>query len=221
MNFLAHLWLADQAAAPLAGAVLGDIVRGRVMLAPAADSMLPAAQGHRDLPADLARSILLHRRIDVSTDHHPRVRSAMVDFAPGARRYAGILLDLIYDHSLARNWNQFSAESLADFAARAAADIAAAGTWFEQAGSRTPSAWRFQRLLLSYRDPRGIDRAIARTATRLRKPQGLLDAARDWQQQLDRAAEDLAPLLEDLRLASHDFMLRTPLPAMSADAPTP
>ncbi|MDB5987227.1 MAG: hypothetical protein JWR16_2280 [Nevskia sp.] len=212
MNFLAHLWLAEQAGAPLAGAILGDFIRGRVLLGLPDEHGRSLEQGHRDLPAALARSILLHRRIDISTDHHARVRAAMAGFEPGARRYAGILLDLIYDHLLARNWPQFSAESLSDFAARAAQDVAQAGAWFEQAGSHAPSAWRFRRLLLSYRSARGIDRAIARTATRLRKPQGLLDAARGWPQQLNRATDDLAPLLADLTLASRRFMLETPLP---------
>ena len=88
MNFLAHLWLTDRAGLPLAGAILGDILRGA----------LPA-----DMPEPLARSVMLHRHVDAHTDRHPRVVAAREHFAPGARRYAGILLDVLFDHVLAQD----------------------------------------------------------------------------------------------------------------------
>lgn len=212
MNFLAHLWLADQVGANLGGAILGDFVRGRIVLNHSeiialydtADRDAPAV-----MPDDLARSILLHRRIDVRTDHHPLVKDAMATFAPGARRYAGILLDLIYDYTLTQHWPQFGKESLADFAARAARAVEQQGEWFERVGSRRPNVWRFKRLLLSYRTPAGIDRAIARTSSRLRQPQALLDAAQDWPRHIEKAAGDLAPLLQDLLLECRRFMQET------------
>ena len=105
MNYLAHLWLSEQARLPLAGAVLGDLVHGRL-------------EGR--FPAPLERSIRLHRRIDVVTDAHPLTAAARARFGPGARRYGGIVLDLLYDHCLALDWPHYSAEPLADFARRAA-----------------------------------------------------------------------------------------------------
>jgi acyl carrier protein phosphodiesterase len=220
MNFLAHLWLADQVDANLAGAILGDLVRGRIVLNHS-ETIASANTSDRDspvisavMPTELARSILLHRRIDVRTDHHPRVKNAMAAFAPGARRYAGILLDLIYDHALTQHWQHFSSESLADFAARSARAVAQHGEWFAHAGSRRPNAWRFKRLLLSYRTPAGIDRAIGRTSHRLRQPQKLLDAAQDWPRHVDRAADDLAPLLQDLLLECRRFMQETAIIAL-------
>ena len=110
---------------PLAGAVLGDWFRGA----------LPP-----DLPADLALSVRLHRRVDVVTDRHARVQAARADFGPGLRRYAGILLDLLYDHALALDWPAFSAESLEDFVQRAARDVGGEAKWFERSGGPVPSA---------------------------------------------------------------------------------
>ncbi|MBX6420584.1 MAG: DUF479 domain-containing protein [Nevskia sp.] len=184
MNYLAHLWLADRARLPLAGAVLGDGVRGRL-------------EG-RFAPA-LERSIRLHRRIDALTDAHPCVRAARVRFAPGARRYAGIVLDLIYDHALACDWPCYSAEPLADFARRAAREVAAASEAFLALRLAPPDAAAFERWLWSYREEAGLERAFARVAARLSRPDALLQAARDWREHLPAARATLSGLLADLR----------------------
>lgn len=184
MNFLAHLWLTDEARLPLAGAILGDGLRG-------------ALPSH--MPEPLARSVRLHRRVDVETDRHPLVVAARRRFAPGPRRYAGILIDVLLDHALARDWSRYGAEPLPDFAGRAAREVAAAAPWFEATRFPAPRAAPFEALLLSYREPRGIERAIRRTATRLRRPQGLLEAMAGWPEHADRLGQDLPALLAHLR----------------------
>jgi len=184
MNFLAHLWLSDQARLPLAGAILGDTVRGA----------LPP-----DMPEPLARSVRLHRRVDAETDRHPRVAAARSRFVPGARRYSGILIDVLFDHVLAQDWRGYSDESLAAFTDRAAAAVAAEGHWFERAGQPPPRAGPFAGLLASYGSESGIELALRRTAGRLRRPQGMLEAMADWQQHLPELRRDLPLLLGDLR----------------------
>ena len=190
MNYLAHLWLSEQAGLPLPGAILGDMVRGRL-------------DGR--FPPQLERSIALHRRIDVVTDAHPLVVAARSAYPAGARRYAGIVLDLVHDHCLALDWPRYSPENLALFARRAAQALAAEGEGFALAGSSAPSAWRFRRLLLSYVREGSIDSAVRRVASRLKQPQGLIEAARDWRAHLPQARSNLPRLLEDLRAAAIDF----------------
>ena len=190
MNYLAHLWLSEQAGLPLPGAILGDMVRGRL-------------DGR--FPPQLERSIQLHRRIDVVTDAHPLVVAERSRYAPGARRYAGIVLDIVHDHCLALDWPRYSDESLGDFARRAAQDLAAESAGFALAGKAAPPAWRFRRLLLSYAGARGIDRAIRRTASWLKKPEGLIEAGRDWRDHLPQAQAGLPQLLADLRRTAVDF----------------
>lgn len=194
MNYLAHLWLSEQAQLPLAGAVLGDLVHGRL-------------EGRFPLP--LERSIRLHRRVDAVTDAHPLVAAVRSRFAPGARRYAGIVLDLVYDHALALDWPRYASEPLAEFARRAAQELAAETTGFSLAGRTAPSSWRFRRLLLSYARESGIDRAARRTASWLKRPEGLLEAARGWQVWLPEAQATLPRLLQDLRSAAVAFAQET------------
>ena len=202
MNFLAHLWLSDRAQLPLAGAILGDILRGA----------LPAG-----LPGPLAASVELHRRVDAATDRHPRVQAARSHFQPGARRYAGILLDVLFDHVLAQDWPSYSGESLPDFADRAARAVAGEGRWFEHAGQTAPRADRFAALLLSYRLPSGIELALRRTAGRLRRPQGMLDAMTGWRELVPALRGDLPVLLDDLR----GLALRTPVLGTAHSGPAP
>jgi acyl carrier protein phosphodiesterase len=189
MNFLAHLWLAEQARVPLGGAVLGDVLHGA----------LPP-----ELPPALAASVRLHRRIDARTDRHPVVVAARSRFGAGTRRYAGIVLDIVFDHVLAQDWARYSAEPLIDFADRAARAVAAERRWFEHARAPAPQPIPFSALLVSYRTEEGVERAVRRTAGRLRKPQGLVDALRGWRDLLPRLREDLPVLLADLARVAPD-----------------
>ena len=187
MNFLAHLWLTDRAGLPLVGAVLGDVVRGRL------DGRLPAA---------LETSIRFHRQIDVATDAHPISLAARARFPNGARRWAGIILDVVHDHALAQDWAAFSDEPLDRFAMRAARAVADHGAWQLAAGRPAPNADRFAELLLSYRDEAGIDRALARIGSRLRDPAPLIAHAAGWRGHWPAVRQDSPRLLAALATAA-------------------
>jgi acyl carrier protein phosphodiesterase len=199
VNFLAHLWLTDRAGLPLACAILGDVLRGP----------LPER-----MPEPLARSVQLHRAVDARTDRHPRVVAARAQFAQGERRYSGIVLDLLFDHVLALDWAAFSAQPLRAFAERAGAEVFDGAAWFEHAGDTAPEASRFSDLLLSYAAPQGIERAIERTARRLRRPEGMLRAAAGGPERLPGLRRDLPVLLADLS-ADQSLMGPAPVPPHS------
>lgn len=103
MNYLAHLYLAERSTEGLLGSLLGDFVKGRV------DGRLPDG---------VRRGIVLHRRIDSFTDAHPRHRDSRGRIAGPRRRYAGIIVDVCYDHFLCRYWADYTSESLDDLVAR-------------------------------------------------------------------------------------------------------
>ena len=101
MNFLAHLCLADGDPDLMLGGLLGDFIRGRRALAAFPD---PVRQG-----------IVLHRYIDRRTDHSPVVKALRSRFPREFRRYAGIIIDLAFDHELASNWWRYMPGSLERF----------------------------------------------------------------------------------------------------------
>src|SRR5699024_8931556 len=103
MNFLAHALLAGDDPDLEVGGILGDFVRGRP---------------DPTLPAGLRRGIALHRAVDAFTDRHPDVAAARRLFDPPWRRYAGIMLDVWFDHCLARDFGRWSDWPLEVFSVR-------------------------------------------------------------------------------------------------------
>lgn len=101
MNFLAHLRLGPHQPQPALGGLLGDFVKGPV--------------ASIELPDAVRKGIWLHRSIDAFTDRHPVVARSKARITEDRRRYAGIMVDMFYDHLLARHWGDFAAQSLADF----------------------------------------------------------------------------------------------------------
>lgn len=89
MNFLAHAFLAGDQPALIVGGVVGDWIKGP----------LPGA-----LPDDLAKGVALHRAIDHFSESHPAFRQSRSRISPQRRRYGGVLVDIFYDHLLARDW---------------------------------------------------------------------------------------------------------------------
>ncbi len=154
MNYLAHAWLALHSDDAILGALLGDFVFGQSIL--------------QDWRPSVRVEIVRHRRIDRYTDDHPAVVAARALFdAAGLRRYAGIVLDVYFDHCLARDWTRWNDTPLDDFTSRvyrvlhehrdelpprlhAIAPRMAAHDW-----------------LGSYRERRNVDGAVRGIATRL------------------------------------------------------
>lgn len=97
MNYLAHAYLAGDADSDRLGGLMGDFVKGP----------LPCG-----LPADLAAGVALHRRIDSYADTHPAFQRSRARVSAVRRRYAGVMVDMFYDHLLASHWEAYSAQAL-------------------------------------------------------------------------------------------------------------
>lgn len=101
MNYLAHLYLSGNDEATLVGNFIGDYVKGK---------------SYEKFPIDIQKGILLHRQIDSFTDKHPKFREAKKLLNGDFGLYSGIVIDLFYDHFLAKNWNIYSPLTLREFA---------------------------------------------------------------------------------------------------------
>src|SRR4051812_8475041 len=103
MNYLAHLYLSARTEDAWLGSLLGDFVKGPL-------------DGRYSQP--ITAAIALHRKIDSFTDAHPVVLRSKSRISAARRRYAGIMIDMFYDHFLARNWAEFHDEPINTFTAR-------------------------------------------------------------------------------------------------------
>ena len=103
MNYLAHLYLSGEEEKTMVGNFIADHVKGK---------------SFEKFPGDIQKGILLHRQIDSFTDAHPKFREAKKLLHAGFGLYAGIIVDLLYDHLLAANWDRYSDKSLRTFSKR-------------------------------------------------------------------------------------------------------
>ena len=75
------------------------------------------------LPPEIQDGVRLHRLIDSFTDSHPVVRGSVGRISESFHWFSGIIIDIYYDHILAREWGRYSLERLESFAARAYAEL--------------------------------------------------------------------------------------------------
>ncbi len=158
MNYLAHLHLGGSRPGELLGSLYGDFVKGRL---------------ENRWPADIEAGIRLHRQIDAYTDSHPLVLQAKLRFPSERRRYAGILVDLFFDHCLAAGWRDYSSMPLGQFTAHVYQVL---NDEAELPGKLALIAPRMvaQDWLGSYRDFAVMEQVVAGMSRRLSRPEGLL-----------------------------------------------
>ena len=111
MNFLAHLYLADDTPASRIGNILPDLIRGR----------LPD-----DLHLEVKRGVQRHRAVDAFTDTHPRFAQTRARFRSNHGIFSGILVDVFYDHALSLTWADWHDQPLEVFISHVHRQLAAA-----------------------------------------------------------------------------------------------
>ncbi|MCX7513181.1 ACP phosphodiesterase [Frateuria hangzhouensis] len=184
MNHLAHALLAGADEGWRLGGVLGDFVRG------APD---PA------LPASVRQGIALHRAIDGYTDRHPEVLAARALFEPPYRRYAGIALDMWFDHCLARDFGRWSPLPLAAFSTGLRELLHQQDALLPDTARRFARYMQANDLPAAYADPAVLERALAGIGQRLKRDNplgGMLPALQALDEPLQQRFEAFFPQLQ-------------------------
>jgi acyl carrier protein phosphodiesterase len=166
MNFLAHLFLSGTEEDVIVGNFVADAVKGNSL--------------HR-FPEGMERGIRLHREIDHFTDQHAVVRASKSRLSPKYRMWAGVIVDLYYDHFLAKYWSEYSGEDLNRFVA---------GTYFlliRRFHLLPPRSRRIlpfmitQNWLVGYRDLDVLQKVFNGMSRRTSHPSGMENAILDLQ----------------------------------------
>lgn len=205
MNYLAHTWLARQSDDAILGALLGDFVHGQSAL--------------QDWPAPVRAEIVRHRHIDRYTDNHPAVAAARALFGD-LRRYAGIVLDVYFDHRLAREWSRWNDVPLEDFTARVYRILRERRETLPPRLQAIAPHMSEHDWLGSYRERASVDRTVRGIATRLSRNGDRLVAClpvlRENEAEIDATFETFFP---DLIAAA--ARMRDAPADRSADRPAP
>jgi acyl carrier protein phosphodiesterase len=165
MNYFAHLVLSQPTVESTVGNLLGDFARGVDKL-----TLHPAVQAGLDN----------HRAVDRFTDSHDKISSIKKRFSQGRRRFAGIALDVYFDHLLMTHWQEFDARNLehviAEFYARMRrGQPMMPGQEMRRVTSRMITYDWFG----SYRDLDSVAQALDRIAMRIRFANGFANAIED------------------------------------------
>lgn len=167
MNFLAHFHLAHMTHTSRLGSFLGDFTKGSQWAS---------------LPPPIQLGILLHRSIDSFTDQHPEIIRAKSLLSSPRRRFAGIIIDVAFDHYLARDWHQFANQPLPLFAEYTYQLLNHQLQFMPVNAQHTFERMSQHNWLVSYRDPATIHRAIDAIANRLSRHTPLHDAGEEFDQ---------------------------------------
>jgi len=183
MNFLAHALLAGSADADRIGGLMGDFVKG----------ILPAG-----LPPDLASGVALHRAIDSFADRHPAFIASRARVTPTRRRVSGVLVDLFYDHLLARDWSSHAPGTLDQYTSELYVVLRSYSSQLPEKAREVGELMRTHDWLCSYRHVASVGRAIDRMSIyRLRRTNPLAGGIEEFLADPDGFAADFRTFLPD------------------------
>lgn len=164
MNFLAHAYLSRNSDTLLVGNFIGDFVKGTQF-------------GQYD--AGIVEGILMHRKIDEFTDNHAVFRRSRRRIREKYGHYSGVIIDLFYDHFLARNWDNFENRPLKDFADHVYRVLQENFEIIPEAAKRMFPYMMKYNWLVSYATVDGIDRSLKGLSRRTVHDSGMENAAGD------------------------------------------
>jgi acyl carrier protein phosphodiesterase len=183
MNHLAHFRLADHSAAGFMGSLLGEYVKGGL-------------KGR--LPEGIEQGILLHRKIDSYTNYHPIAAVSRNRISPVRRRFAGIIIDVGYDHFLSQNWNKFCRIDLADFTATVYEALLPLEYLLPEQPRRALPRLVRENWLMQWRSLEGVAKTLDRISARINCQDTLPGAIEEIQENYDILEADFLSFFPDL-----------------------
>ena len=162
MNFLAHIFLSGDSDEIKIGGFIADLVKGNAYL---------------KYSEKIQKGIIIHRAVDEFTDRHPVVKRSMNRLRGKYKRYSGIIVDIFFDHLLAKNWYVFSDKNLRAYIRhfylvlflnyfvipvrmRRALPFMVAGRWLESYGSLKGIRFVIERMAKRTTLPKHTDFAV-------------------------------------------------------------
>lgn len=191
MNYLAHIFLSEGQPNVMIGNFIADSIKG---------------SKYSTYPSEIQKGILLHRQIDTMTDAHPAFRNSTKRLHKNYGHYSGIIVDIFYDHFLAKNWAEYSDVPLADYIQefykilRNNFDVLPANIQ-KMAPLMMDSNW-----LLSYANLEGIDRVLGGMNRRTKNRSGMDKAGHELKTYYTLFEADFKVVMKDLQKLSTAYL---------------
>lgn len=192
MNFLAHLFLSGNSPEIMVGNFIGDFVRGKKF--------------HDQFSSSIALGIELHREIDEFTDNHLIVLESKKRLRPKYRHYSPVIVDMFYDHFLARNWSAYSATPLDQYANDAYAILNRYEATVPDQVKRLLPYMIQGNWLYNYSRIEGIHRALSGMSQRTPYNSKMEEASKDLELHYDLFQNEFTIFFPELQKISSDFI---------------
>jgi len=186
VNYLAHLLLADDTDASRVGNLLGDFTRG---------SLEDLAKLY---PEELVRGIKMHRAVDSYTDSHGIFKECKVLLAPERRRFAGVIVDIFFDHYLCKHWADYSDSALEDFCEQVYRAFEKHPEWLAGRLQEAFPSMRKQNWLMAYATVDGIELTLQRVSRRSPRVGGIADGIEDFKSNYGEFEEKFLRFMPEL-----------------------
>ena len=174
MNFLAHIYLSGDDDDIKVGNFLGDFVKGRLN-----------KLTNNQYSEGVIKGMALHREIDFFTDRHPIVKQSIDRLQPKYHKFSGIVIDMFYDHVLAKNFHQYSSISLAEYAQKFYDLLEKRKSEIPEPMDRMVKSMVTRNWLLGYQSYEGIEWALTGISKRLSFESGIENATEELRKDYD------------------------------------
>ncbi len=191
MNFLAHIYLSWKDENLMLGNFIADMVKGRQI---------------EQFSREVVRGILLHRKIDEYTDSHPVVSRSKDRIRGKYRHYSGVVVDMYYDHYLAKNWTDYSNEPLDLFVQSAYNVLMKNYVMLPKRAKFILPLMIGSNWLVNYADLKSFKRHMEGMAKRTHFESGMEHAVDDLKQHYNEFRNDFREFFPDLAAFSKRFI---------------
>jgi acyl carrier protein phosphodiesterase len=195
LNFLAHIYLSADDEDIKIGNFLGDFVKGRL-------NKLSNAQ----YTAGIIKGMALHREIDFFTDNHPIVRQSIDRLQPKYHKFSGIVVDMFYDHILAKNFHHYSKISLEKYAQNFYELLERRKSEIPEPMERMVKSMVSRNWFVGYKSYEGIEWALSGISKRLSFESGIEKATQDLKNDYDLYELEFQIFLPEIREHCTNFL---------------
>ena len=187
MNFLAHIYLSGDSDLIKIGNFMADGVRGNKYL---------------ELHSEIQKGIILHRTIDTFTDAHPIFRQSTKRLHANYHHFSGVIVDVFYDHFLAKNWSLYSDEKLEVYVANFYDSLTTHDDLLTEKAQMMKPYMIQQNWLLSYQTIEGIEKILSQMDNRIKRESNMRFSVQELKLFYNEFEADFTILFNDLRVHS-------------------
>lgn len=192
MNFLAHIYLSGDDPMVKIGNFMADGIRGR---------------DFEMYPKGIQKGIFLHRAIDTFTDVHPLFRQGTKRLHEKYHHYAGVIVDVFYDHFLAANWARYSDVTLMDFSQEFYKILEDHDELLSDKTRHMLPIMKRENWLFSYATPSGIESILKQMDYRTKHRSKMGEAKTELLQFYDEFQEEFTDFFEEIQSMSKLHLL--------------